>query len=125
MGRCVLRRPGQRCWSNDSKGVGVSARPPPGRSNQPRKCGAWMTTGWDSIGFTRHALREFLEKQGYDVEGVIREWADRGWLERGSDHGAPSLTKSFRMGSQVARGYVVTRAAFEAVGSSGPLGEDQ
>lgn len=41
----------------------------------------------DAVAFMPAVLQQVLDQQGYDFEGVVREWAKRGWLRSNETNG--------------------------------------
>ncbi|KPJ59083.1 MAG: hypothetical protein AMJ46_12515 [Latescibacteria bacterium DG_63] len=48
-----------------------------------RWLGSWKG---DELAFTTPALREALESAGYEMDPIVRQWAERRWLKRTSRH---------------------------------------
>lgn len=86
----------------------------PGADDQPHAgwLGAWARQAtWAYLAVLPTELRGFLEKQKYDVEGILRAWDDRGWLTREAGHRTSKAT----VGQVKERCYVIKRAAADLV----------
>lgn len=70
---------------------------------------------WAWIAFLPDRLREALAASGFhDIDGIIREWADRGWLEIDAGDGKARRMKQIRMGKDMrAWCYVLRQSAVD------------
>ena len=76
--------------------------------------GAWPSNDhWRHIAFLNVELKNFLGRQGYDIEAVLRTWDDRGWLLK--NKGGRHRTKKLTVGIRKERCVVVSRHACDAV----------
>ncbi len=76
--------------------------------------GAWPSNDhWHHIAFLNVELKNFLDRQGYDIEAVLRTWDDRGWLLK--NKGGRHRTKKLTVGIRKERCVVVSRHACDAV----------
>jgi putative DNA primase/helicase len=74
--------------------------------------GAWKDT---CIAFSQGPIKDVLTEAGFPVDGILRTWGDRGWLELGKDKSGSTLTKAARVQGTVTRCFVVPMEAFAAV----------
>lgn len=74
------------------------------------------------IAFQPTRLRGYLAELGFDVEGVLRTWADRGWLLTGA---GGKTARPVRIGGHPTRCLCVPLRAFDAVGARGEEEGDQ
>jgi hypothetical protein len=79
--------------------------------------GRWEMNG-EHIAFSQGPLKKRLEDAGFFVDGVLRTWGDRGWLELGKDREATTLTKVTRIRGTPTRCYIVPLDAFVEVGAA-------
>jgi hypothetical protein len=70
------------------------------------------------IAFSQGPLKRRLEEEGFPVDGVLRTWGDRGWLELGKDKQGTTLTKVTRIRSTPTRCFIVPMDAFVEVGAA-------
>jgi putative DNA primase/helicase len=82
--------------------------------------GGWLGTwasgeSWTQLAILPTALREFLGRQGFDTDAILRTWAGRGWLLVE----APHRTRKVTVDGRKARCVVLTRAACDAVSEAG------
>jgi hypothetical protein len=100
-----------------------------GSCTEERQPNAGWAGRWDSdgklglIAFATHRLTDLLRLQGYDVEGILRAWKDRGWIE--ADRGSKRLTKKVRIGKVAANCYAIRLDAIEDVVLPGGIEQDE
>ena len=94
-----------------------SVRIPPGGM-----AGIWEYHDWSSIAFFRHRIDDILATRRFEIEGILRLWRDRGWLQLDRDE--KRFTKQIRHDGERLRLIVIERSAVDEVeGSSGDTGD--
>jgi hypothetical protein len=73
--------------------------------------GVWDKSNWNFIGFSTHIIKKVLEDEGFDFEGVVRIWKDRGWLLSSKS----GRTKQHRIRSQQVYCYTIKKDAIISV----------
>ena len=98
-----------------------SARIPPGGM-----AGIWEHHDWSSIAFFRHRLDDILATRRFEIEGILRLWRGRGWLQLDRDE--KRFTKQIRRGGERLRLIVIEKSAVEEVecfdGDTGDMSGD-
>jgi len=94
-----------------------------GSSQQPPSgwLGRWdgVDGNWSLIAFTSDRLRDALRANGFlDFEGIVRQWADRGWLDLGNGDGQARRMKKVRIASNPCWCYVIVKNAEESARSA-------
>jgi uncharacterized protein (DUF927 family) len=75
--------------------------------------GVWEKENWQFIGFATQTVKQILEDEGFDVEGIIRTWKERGWLITGGS----GRMKQHRLKGQHFWSYTIKKEAIaEAIG---------
>ena len=75
--------------------------------------GRWDTVGnakWEYLAIFPHKLKDVLEKAAYQPDGVVKTWADNGWLQRDQGHNQ----KKIRIDGKPTWMYVIKRSAMDA-----------
>jgi hypothetical protein len=82
--------------------------------------GRWDTgSAWKFIAFYPHALEEFLRKEGFTPDAILKAWDARGWLVRSEPD---RLQANVRIGGKgPERLYKVSREAFLELGLCEPF----
>jgi uncharacterized protein (DUF927 family) len=73
--------------------------------------GAWKRGNWEFIAFNSRTLRKFLDESGYEPDGIIRTWDQRGWLKK--DASSKGLTKQVSINGESTHCYCLSRAVIE------------
>jgi hypothetical protein len=83
--------------------------------------GRWDRPNGQWIGFLPASLKDALEDGGYDFDGVVASWRDRGWLVLENDGGTTRTRIRTRVGGNVnARVIAIRLSAIEQVDPPGP-----
>jgi hypothetical protein len=72
---------------------------------------------WGFVGFFPHKLEEILSEAGFDPEGVVRTWRDRGWLRLTQGSGVGRTRLRVKIGNRCSYVVAVTHAAVVAAGA--------
>jgi hypothetical protein len=98
-------------WGRHYDNFDVAHIPPGGWA------GKWeQSEHWDLLGISPQRIQEILLKAGWDapdVDGLLRTWRDRDWIEPDSDR--KRYTKRMRVASESPRLVAIKRAAVDAL----------
>jgi uncharacterized protein (DUF927 family) len=85
-----------------------------GRTNWKGLAGRWDNDeDWSFIGFFPDRLKKVLQEEGFDLEGILRTWRDRRWLDTDKEKKTSRLKKKIKIGDETPRLIVINRAAFD------------
>ncbi|MHB1952547.1 MAG: DUF927 domain-containing protein, partial [Sulfobacillus sp.] len=98
-------------WGRHYENFDVVHTPPGGWA------GKWeQSEHWDLLGISPQRIQEILLKAGWDapdVDGLLRTWRDRDWIEPDSDR--KRYTKKMRVGNESPRLVAIKREAIDAL----------
>ena len=92
----------------------------PGNDDTPAGgwLGAWSQhAAWRTLAVLPTELRNFLQREKFDVEAIVRTWNEREWLKRGDGR---HVARKVLIGSRYDRCITVTRAAADLVSGETP-----
>lgn len=98
-------------WGRHHNEYDVVHTPPAGWSGKWDRDDDWMT-----LGMAPQRIQDILTKNGWDggeIEGLIRTWRDREWLDVDNDR--KRYTKRMRVGTELPRLVAIRRSAIEAL----------